>query len=66
MPRNKNKARKKRGPFLKLSTVRVLIFSSAQDPSNSLAHSTGQKWLISDSEMCINKGPKRKTTFRRQ
>ena len=34
MPRNKNRACEKRGPFFKISTVRVLIFSSAQDPSN--------------------------------
>ena len=29
----KNRAREKRGQFLKLSTERVLIFSSAQYPS---------------------------------
>ncbi len=33
MPRNKNKACKTRGPLLKFSTVRVLVFSSAQDHS---------------------------------
>ena len=31
---NKNRAREKRGPFYKLSTVQELMISSAQDPLN--------------------------------
>ena len=36
MPRNKNRAREKRGPFFQISTVWVLIFSSTQDLSNKV------------------------------
>ena len=45
----KIRAREKRGPFFKISTVRVLIFSSAQDPSyivNSLLSAQYQATLV--------------------